>query len=123
MLDVAVRAEKPVTPHFVPYLSLDLAAGYGPSNYYFLRDPSGDDAEENRDYTSSSSFGANVAGMLGFRVRLGGPEARLQAFLDAYYRAQAIWANIDRKDQGDTIVVFGATDLFHGPFASFGLSF
>lgn len=123
MLDIAARAEKPLNAHFIPYLSLDLAAGYGPSSYYFLRDPDGDDVESNREHTSSSGFGANVAGMLGFRWQFGGPEARLKAFFDAYYRAQAIWSIVDSKNQGDTIVNVGVTDLFHGPYGAFGLSF
>jgi hypothetical protein len=123
MAALSGRIEKAVTPHFKPYFSLDVAAGYGPTQYYFLRDPNGDDVESNHDDTSSSSVGVNLAGVLGFRWFVGGPEARLNAFLDLRYQAQAIASVLDSKNDGDTIVNVGATDVLHGPVAALGVAF
>ncbi|HEX4336892.1 MAG TPA: hypothetical protein VH062_13325 [Polyangiaceae bacterium] len=123
MADVAARFEKEVSPHFKPYVTVDLAAGYGPTHYYFLKDQDGDDVESNHDNSSSSGAGFGFGGALGFRWQLGGPEARVNAFLDAYYHVQLISSLLDSKNSGDTIVQVGATDLFHGPVASFGAMF
>jgi hypothetical protein len=123
MAALSGRIEKAVTPHFKPYFSLDVAAGYGPTQYYFLRDPNGDDVESNHDDTSSSCVGVNLAGVLGFRWFVGGPEARLNAFLDLRYQAQAIASVLDSKNDGDTIVNVGATDVLHGPVAALGVAF
>ena len=123
MVDIATRLEKAVSPHFKPYLALDLSAGYGPTNYYFLRDPNGEDVDSNHDNSSSSSVGIGFAGALGFRWQFAGPEARLNAFLEAYYHVQVISGVLDSKNSGDTLVSIGAIDVFHGPVAAFGAMF
>ena len=123
MVTLAARAEKRVTPHLTPYLTLDIAGGYGPTHYYFLKDQLGEDVEANHDEQSSSGIGGGFAGTLGFRWTLGGPESRLNAYLDAYYHVQFITSILDSKNDGDTIVNVGTTDVFHGPVAAFGASF
>jgi len=52
--------------------------------------------------------------------RLAGPEARLNAYLDAYYHAQILSSFLDSKNGGDTVVNVGAKDVFHGPTAASG---
>jgi hypothetical protein len=123
MADFAARVEKQVTPHFAPYLNIDFAVGYGPTSYYFLRDQNGNDVESNQDHTSSYGGAVGFAGAVGFRWRLAGPEARLNAYLDAYYHAQILSSFLDSKNGGDTVVNVGAKDVFHGPTAAFGLTF
>ncbi len=73
---IKLRFEKPATPHLVPYLLLDVGVGYGPTQYYFLKDDTAIDDASNRDVTSSYSIGIGAYGMLGVRWRLAGPESR-----------------------------------------------
>jgi hypothetical protein len=61
-------------------LALDFGVGYGPTEYYFLRDDTEADDEVNRDYTKSNSVGIGAFGMLGVRWFFANPESRLNAF-------------------------------------------
>jgi len=123
MVDFATTIERQVTPHLAPYLNVDFAVGYGPTEYYFLRDPNGEDVPSNQDHGTSNSIGLGFAGTLGLRWRLGGPETRFNAYLDACYHAQLLSSLFDSKNGGDTIVNVGSRDLFHGPTAAFGAAF
>jgi hypothetical protein len=106
-----------------PYLNLDFAAGYGPTHYYLLVDPDGLDVPENQQRTNSYSVGIGFAGALGLRWQIGGPEARLNAYLDVNYHFQTISSAFQPKKDDDTVVSIGQTDVFHGPRASFGATF
>jgi hypothetical protein len=123
MIDFATRLEKSVTPHLAPYVNLDFAVGYGPTQYYFLRDSNGDDVPSNQDHGTSNSVGTGLAGSIGFRWKLGSPESRFNAYLDANYHAQLLSSLFDSKNGGDTVVNVGTRDLFHGPSAAFGAAF
>jgi FtsZ-binding cell division protein ZapB len=123
MAALTARIEKRVTPHWFPYLSMDVAAGYGPTSYYFLRNEEAANRPSNREHTSSSGVGIGLAGALGIRWQVGGPDARLNAYFDANYHAQSLNSLADSSASGDTIVDVGITDLFHGPTASLGATF
>ena len=123
MATLAARFEKPVTPHLTPYLMLDFGVGYGPTEYYFLRDIEAADEESNRDYTKSSSVGIGAFGMLGVRWFFANPESRLNAFLDINYHVQSISSVFNGANDNNTVVTTGSTDLFHGPTGSLGATF
>jgi hypothetical protein len=123
MLDIATRIEKRLTPHFTPYASVDFAIGYGPTDYYFLHDPNLADVPSNQDQSSTSAVGIGVAGALGLRWFVGGPESRFNGYFDASYHAQWLSSALGSTSGGDTHVDSGSSDLFHGPRAALGLTF
>lgn len=118
-----MRFERPVTAHLTPYLNIDIGVGYGPTQYYFLKDIQAPDDENNRDHTESNSVGLGTFGMLGLRYYMANPDARLNVFLDINYHIQSISSLINPSNDKDTVVTTGATDLFHGPTGSFGATF
>jgi hypothetical protein len=120
---LTARFEKPLTPHLTPYLSLDFGVGYGPTEYYFLRDIEDVDVPSNRDTTKSFSIGIGTFGMLGVRWFVANPEARLNVFLDVNYHVQSISSVFNAKNDNDTAITTGSTDLFHGPTGSLGATF
>jgi len=117
------RFDRTFLGQLTPYLNLDFAAGYGPTHYYLLVDPDGLDVPENQHRTNSYSVGIGFAGALGLRWRIGGPEARLSAYFDVNYHFQTITSAFQPKNDGNTVVSIGQTDVFHGPRASFGAMF
>jgi hypothetical protein len=123
MLDLALRIEQPVTRPFTIALGADLAAGYGPTEYYFLRDEEEQDIESNREYVESYGLGVGLAGELGLRYVLLGRSSRLRGFVEARYRVQYLSSLLDSKDEGDTIVKTGTNDVFHGPSGALGIEF
>jgi hypothetical protein len=66
---------------------------------------------------------ASRSAALGVRFRFGKPGSRLRAYVDANYHALALRSLLDSKNDGDTIVNVGTTDVFHGPVAALGVSF
>lgn len=120
---LTARFEKPLTPHLTPYLSLDLGVGYGPTEYYFLRDIEQVDEEQNREHTKSNSLGIATFGMLGIRWFVANPESRLNVFLDVNYHVQSISSVLNPSNDENTVVTTGSTDLFHGPTGSLGATF
>ncbi len=123
MASLALRVEHAVSSTFTPYFDFDIAGGLGPTEYYFLLDDAEPDVEENRDHSSSTGAGATLSAALGIRFRFGNPGSRFRAYLDANYHALALRSLIDSKNEGDTIVNAGTTDVFHGPVAALGISF
>lgn len=123
MATLAARFERPVTPHLTPYFALDFGVGYGPTEYYFLRDDTEADDEVNRDYTKSNSVGIGAFGMLGVRWFFANPESRLNAFFDINYHVQSISSAFNGANSDDTVITTGSTDLFHGPTGSLGATF
>ncbi|HXK18890.1 MAG TPA: hypothetical protein VNG33_13860, partial [Polyangiaceae bacterium] len=120
---IKLRFEKAISPHLTPYLMLDFGVGYGPTEYYFVKDINAIDDPSNRDVTSSYSVGIGTYGMLGVRWRLAGPESRLNVFLDVNYHVQSISSVFNSDNKGDTVITTGSTDLFHGPTGSLGAMF
>jgi hypothetical protein len=120
---LTARFERPLTPHLTPYLSLDLGVGYGPTEYYFLKDIEAVDEEQNREHTKSNSLGVATFGMLGIRWFVANPESRLNVFLDVNYHLQSISSVLNPSNDENTVVTTGSTDLFHGPTGSFGATF
>lgn len=123
MLNAVLGLAKAVTPHLTPYASLDLAFGFGPTEYYFLRDDFELDEESNRERVSTSSPGAAMTGTLGIRWHVGGPDATFNAYFDARYEALYIDGFSDATEASNTMVSFGGTDVFHGPSAALGATF
>jgi hypothetical protein len=123
MAALTLGIEHAVSSTFTPYFNFDVAAGYGPTKYYFLLDDAEPDVEENRDHSSSTGAGVTLAAALGVRFRFGKPGSRLRAYVDANYHALALRSLLDSKNDGDTIVNVGTTDVFHGPVAALGVSF
>lgn len=123
MAALTARVEKRVSPHWFPYASVDLAAGYGPTQFYFLKNEEAANRESNREHTSSSGVGLGFAGAIGVRWQVGSPDSRLNAYFDANYHAQGLSSLADSSSSGDKIVDVGITDLFHGPTASVGATF
>jgi hypothetical protein len=122
MLNIVLGLAKRITPQFTPYASLDLAAGFGPTEYDFPFDDFEPDDENNRDRASTSSPGLAARGTLGVRFHFPSPQSRFDAYLDARYQALEIEGFSD-SGEGDTIVSFAGSDLFHGPTAAFGATF
>ena len=120
---ITARFERPLTPHLTPYLSLDLGVGYGPTQYYFLKDIEAVDEEQNREHTKSNSLGVATFGMLGIRWFVANPESRLNVFLDLNYHVQSISSVLNPSNDENTVVTTGSTDLFHGPTGSLGATF
>jgi hypothetical protein len=120
---LSARLERPVTPHLTPYLILDVGVGYGPTEYYFLRDIEDVDVASNRDATKSYSVGIGGFGMLGIRWFVANPESRLNVFLDVNYHAQSISSVFNSDNDSDKVITTGSTDLFHGPTGSLGATF
>lgn len=120
---LTIRLEKAMTPHLVPYAVLDFAAGYGPTEYFFLADDEGFDQPSNRAYTKSYSLGIGAFGSLGLRWKFAQPESRLNAFFDLCYHVQSISSALNAANDEDKVITTGATDLFHGPTAALGASF
>lgn len=120
---LTARFEKPLTPHLTPYFSLDFGVGYGPTKYYFLRDIEDVDVPSNRDTTQSYSVGIGAFGMLGVRWFVANPESRLNVFLDVNYHVQSISSVFNAKNDENTAITTGSTDLFHGPTGSLGATF
>lgn len=106
---------------WVPYLDLDLAAGYGPTRYYFLRDDDAANDADNREYEQTNSIGLQVAATLGTRWELARPRSRFSAYFDVRYRAQFIGGLLNSDD--DRVVDVGTTDVFHGPNLAVGATF
>lgn len=123
MATFSTLLERRVTPHFFPYFGFDFAVGYGPTRYYFLRDPDGFDEPSNQEFTSSSSVGLGLAGNLGMRWQFGTLAASPNAYFDMRYHVQSLSSLFATQDEGDTVVDTGILDLFHGPTASLGGSF
>lgn len=123
MVTFTTNLERRVTPHFFPYFGFDFAVGYGPTRYYFLRDPDGFDEPSNQEFTSSSSIGLGLAGNLGMRWQFGTPAANPNAYFDLRYHAQSLSSLFASQDEGDTVVDTGMIDFFHGPTASLGGTF
>lgn len=120
---LTARFERPITPHLTPYLSLDLGVGYGPTEYYFLKDLEQVDEEQNREHTKSYSLGVATYGMLGIRWFVANPESRLNVFLDVNYHLQSIHSVLNPSNDENTVVTTGSNDLFHGPTGSLGATF
>ena len=120
---IRLRFEKPMTPHLMPYLTLDAGVGYGPTQYYFLKDIEAIDEPGNRDATQSYSVGIGAFGMLGVRWQVAGPESRLNAFVDINYHVQSISSVFNSGNNNASAITTGSTDLFHGPTGSLGATF
>lgn len=123
MLNAVLGLARAVTPHLTPYASLDFAVGFGPTEYYFLLDDFEPDEENNRERVRTNSPGMALTGLLGIRWHVGGPGASFNAYLDARYEALYIDGFFDATSEGDTIVNFGGSDVFHGPSAALGVTF
>jgi hypothetical protein len=123
MLNIVLGIAKAVTPHLTPYASLDVAAGYGPTEYYFLLDDFQLDEESNRERVRSWSPGTATTFTLGLRFHFSSPESRFNAYFDARYQALEIHGFRDTGKTGDTVVQFSGDDLFHGPTAALGATF
>jgi hypothetical protein len=123
MLSFSARGDFRVNAHFVPFVKVDLAGGYGPTRYYFLIDDFALNEESNRQYLEKSGLGFAGGGALGVRWQMGGPDAVINGYLDAYWHGVAISQQLNGNDAEETIVDVGAMDLFHGPTAAFGATF
>jgi hypothetical protein len=123
MLSLSTRADMRVNAHFVPFVRLDLAAGYGPTRYYFLIDDFALNEASNRRYEEKSGVGLAAGGALGLRWRMGNPDSAINAYVDAYWHGLAISQQLNSDQEADTIVDVGAMDIFHGPTAALGATF
>lgn len=119
MATLMAHLERPMTPH----LSLEFGVGYGPTEYYFLKDIQDVDEPSNRDDTTSNSVGIGAFAALGVRWYLVNPESRLNVFLDVNYHAQSISSAINPSNDKNTAITTGSTDVFHGPTGSLGAAF
>ncbi len=101
------------------FADFDLHLGFGVTNFYFLRDQAGDNAEANREHGSSTDAVYNFSGGLGVNWQLAPKASRLRMFLSAVYRAEVLGTWPGYFSSGARRVDSGALDVFHGPFVSF----
>jgi hypothetical protein len=123
MATLMAHLERPMTPHLTPYLSLEFGVGYGPTEYYFLKDIQEVDEPSNRDDTTSYSVGIGAFAALGVRWYVVNSESRLNVFLDVNYHAQSISSAINPSNDKNTAITTGSTDVFHEPTGSLGATF
>lgn len=105
---------------------LGLYGGSGPASYYFLRDPLGDNTEENREARRTAVIAFNGSAGLGVRFRFTPRRMRFRALAELGYHAdfigQTIVSEITRTRTEDSTIYtigkrvdFGGVDVYHGP--------
>jgi hypothetical protein len=114
-------------PRWSPFLDVGLAGGGGPTRFYFLKpgvplnSPDvGLEANHDNIHEASFVFNGTLAG--GLRWRLLPRGTRLRLDLRLVYRADGIYAVVNREATPNGKGVrtdFGSFDVFHGPSIAF----
>ncbi len=105
-------------PRWSPYLDLGVAGGAGPTSFYFLRDATQPDGDQNRDNAREVAIGLNGNGALGLRWRLLPRGSRVRLDLRLEYRGNMIYTIVTRDATRNGRALrtdFGQFDVFHGP--------
>ena len=105
-------------PRWSPWLDVGAYGGFGPTRFYFLKNPNGEDVEANRDWLNEMAFSLNAHIGLGLRWRLLPRGSRFRLDLRALYQADLVYTTItaDSSSSGRARTVdFGSIDIFHGP--------
>lgn len=100
--------------------------GAGPASFYFLKEGTQGDSEENRDTLAPKVLVFNGSAGAGLRVRLTPRMIRFRLLLEAQYHAEFVGQTIisaireTKTEEGSTFTIgktinYGGWDVYHGP--------